>query len=58
LQWHPKSEEILWKPEIQQTKENKPDTICYKYGFKGSVVKYFIQLLNSAIPYCKVRYAF
>jgi len=56
--WHPKGEDYLWQPDIQQTKYNKPDVICYKYDIKKRKVEAFQQLLAATCPYIKVRYAF
>ena len=58
MQWNPKGEEYLWTPDIQQTKANKSDVICYKYGFKGENVKAFCSGIKKFIPWCEVRYAF
>lgn len=58
MQWNPKGEEFLWTPEIQQTKANKPDVLCYKYGMKGENVRRFVNGINKYIPWCEVRYAF
>lgn len=58
LHWNPKGEQYLWQPDIQQTKDNKPDVICYKYGFKGRMVDILKRGIAKYIPYCEVRYAF
>lgn len=58
MQWNPKGEEFLWTPEIQQTKANKPDVLCYQYGLKGDNVKAFSAGIKKFIPWCEVRYAF
>jgi DNA repair photolyase len=58
MQWNPKGEEFLWTPEIQQTKANKADVLCYKYGFKGENVRAFCSGIKKFIPWCEVRYAF
>ena len=57
-QWHPKGEEILWAPDKQQEKYNKPGTICYEYGLKRKCVQYFSDLIEKHLPYCQIRYAF
>ncbi len=60
LQWHPKAEEVLWTPEIQETKvsEGGGVNVRYKHGFKGQLVAQFKELLAQHLPYCRVRYAF
>lgn len=60
LGWHPKAEELLWKPEIQEHKTSimGGDNVRYKHGFKGQQVNALKTLLAKELPYCKVRYAF
>ena len=60
LTWHPKAEEVLWQPSIQETKlsEGGGINVRYKTGFKGQQVKALLDLMKNEIPYCGVRYAF
>ncbi len=60
LQWHPTAEEVLWRPELQETKfsENGGVNVRYRSGYKGSLVRSFVELVNSELSYCKIRYAF
>lgn len=58
LSWHPKGEAILWQPDKQITKNNKPDVICYDYKLKSEYVSRFKSGIERYLPYCKVRYAF
>ena len=60
LGWHPKGEELLWRPEIQETKisETGGRNIHYKVGLKRKYVTELRQMLNERLPYCKIRYAF
>jgi DNA repair photolyase len=58
MQWNPKGESFLWRPDIQQPKLNKPDVLCYSYNIKSSLVKAFQEKMKQYLPYCKVRYAF
>lgn len=60
LGWHPKGEELLWKPELQETKYSQTGgrNLRYKRGFKGELVEAFTSLLGEVLPECKVRYAF
>lgn len=57
LLWHPKGEEILWRPELQEPKENST-TLRYRRGFKGAQVRRLREILAEEMPYCAVRYAF
>jgi spore photoproduct lyase len=58
--WHPKAEELLWRPEIQESKTSLMggDNVRYKHGFKGKQVAALRNLLAKEMPYCEVRYAF
>ncbi|WP_066341083.1 spore photoproduct lyase family protein [Azohydromonas lata] len=60
LGWHPKAEEILWVPRLQETKrsENGADNVRYRSGTKGRMVAIFKALLEEGLPGCAVRYAF
>ncbi|WP_233585097.1 hypothetical protein [Corallococcus sp. CA054B] len=60
LGWHPKAEELLWRPEIQETKVSQGGgvNVRYRTGFKGRHVAEFQALLAKHLPYCRVRYAF
>jgi spore photoproduct lyase family protein len=57
LQWHPKAEDLLWRPEIQEPKEGAT-TLRYRRGFKGEQVRRLQEILAQVMPYCTVRYAF
>lgn len=60
LRWHPKAEEHLWRPDIQEAKcsETGGANVRYRRGFKGSIVWQFRELLTEKLPYCPIRYAF
>lgn len=60
LGWHPKGEDLLWKPELQEIKYSQMGgrNIRYKRGFKSGLVNEFTQLLNARLPECQIRYAF
>ena len=60
LGWHPKGEEILWRPELQETKFSQTGgkNVRYKRGFKGELVNEFCDLLTARLPECTIRYAF
>ena len=58
--WHPKAEEVLWRPEIQEVKYSQTGgrNVRYKRGFKGNLVDELVQLVQKEMPYCGIRYAF
>lgn len=60
LGWHPQAEELLWQPELQETKYSQTGgkNVRYKRGFKGTLVEALCQLLRSRLPYCQIRYTF
>jgi len=60
LGWHPKGEELLWQPDLQETKYSQMGgrNLRYKRGFKAGLVDDFRALLNKHLPECRVRYAF
>jgi spore photoproduct lyase family protein len=61
LRWHPKGEEILWRPELQEHKVSQASgdrVLRYKKDLKRPLVAEFKALLAERIPYCRVRYAF
>jgi spore photoproduct lyase len=60
MNWHPKAEEVLWRPEIQEVKYSQTGgrNVRYKRGFKKDLVDTFTDLLELHMPYCKIRYAF
>lgn len=60
LGWHPKGEELLWQPELQETKYSQMGgrNLRYKRGFKSRLVEEFCALLADRLPECNVRYAF
>jgi spore photoproduct lyase family protein len=60
LGWHPKGEDLLWRPELQETKYSQTGgrNLRYKSGFKAGLVRQFCELLGTRLPECRVRYAF
>ncbi|MGW4948483.1 spore photoproduct lyase family protein [Actinoplanes sp. NPDC004185] len=60
LGWHPKAEELLWRPELQQVKrsENGALNVRYRTGDKGRYVAALTDLIAARTPYCRIRYAF
>jgi spore photoproduct lyase family protein len=60
LGWHPKAEELLWRPDLQQPKrsQNGGWNVRYRTGDKGRYVARLTALIAERAPYCRVRYAF
>ncbi len=60
LGWHPRAEDLLWRPDIQEAKrsEGGGDNLRYRSGWKGKWLARFKALLAERMPYCVVRYAF
>ena len=58
--WHPKAEELLWTPGVQESKvsENGAVNIRYRRDLKRTALDRFLALLHQQLPYCRVRYAF
>ena len=60
LGWHPKGEELLWKPELQEIKYSQMGgrNLRYKRSLKAGLVAEFSRLLKERLPECQIRYAF
>jgi spore photoproduct lyase len=60
LGWHPRAEDLLWTPQNQEAKVSQGGghNVRYRHGFKGRMVRQFLELLERRLPYCRVRYAF
>jgi DNA repair photolyase len=60
LQWHPKAEDLLWRPDLQEKKwsQSGQRNVRYKSPSKRAYLARFQELLEHQLPYCEVRYAF
>lgn len=60
LGWHPKAEELLWRPDLQQPKRSQSgqSNVRYKSPWKGRWVRQLTDLIADKLPTCRVRYAF
>ncbi|MGK6323166.1 spore photoproduct lyase family protein [Sphingomonas sp. DT-51] len=60
LRWHPRAEEWLWRPDLQEPKWSQSGmrNLRYRAGWKRQWLDRFIGWLREALPYCEVRYAF
>ncbi|MGW7660438.1 spore photoproduct lyase family protein [Streptomyces sp. NPDC054756] len=60
LGWHPRAEDVLWRPEIQQAKrsQNGDRNVRYRNGIKGDAVAALRALIDRHASWLRVRYAF
>ncbi|QEH37274.1 Spore photoproduct lyase [Aquisphaera giovannonii] len=60
LAWHPRAEDLLWVPRLQEAKvsETGGRNVRYRQGLKRRLVEEFGSLLRRKLPYCEIRYAF
>ena len=60
LGWHPKAEEVLWQPQLQEPKrsENGAINVRYRMGEKRRHLDQLLAIMAEELPYCRVRYAF
>lgn len=60
LNWHPKAEDVLWRPEIQEVKYSQTGgrNVRYKRNLKKELVDSLVDLVKVELPYCGIRYAF
>ncbi len=60
LNWHPKAEELLWAPDIQEQKIslNNQVNIRYEYKIKQHMLQVFKASLIKHCPWMRIRYAF
>lgn len=57
---NPKAEELLWVPELQETKRSQYGglNIRYDHQLKRKMIGVFEQLVAEEIPWCEIRYIF
>lgn len=60
LGWHPKAEEMLWRPEIQENKRshNGMENVRYRVAWKRVWIDRLLALMAEKVPWLTVRYAF
>jgi len=60
LGWHPQAEEILWRPDLQETKQSQNGFTNVRYIAyeKRGYLDEFLRLAGAELPYCRIRYAF
>ncbi|MEU8776861.1 spore photoproduct lyase family protein [Streptomyces sp. NPDC048606] len=60
LAWHPRAEDALWRPDIQQAKrsENGSWNVRYRNAEKAAAVEAVRALVAAHAPWLRIRYAF
>ncbi|MEU9362721.1 spore photoproduct lyase family protein [Streptomyces sp. NPDC048301] len=60
LLWHPRAEETIWRPELQETKlsQNGSWNVRYRGGVKAASVETVRRLVATHAPWLPIRYAF
>ncbi|HEX2075048.1 MAG TPA: spore photoproduct lyase family protein, partial [Geodermatophilus sp.] len=60
LGWHPKAEELLWRPDLQQPKrsQNGQRNVRYRTAVKRAGVQRLTGLAGRLAPWLRIRYAF
>ncbi|MCK6079427.1 spore photoproduct lyase family protein [Microbacterium sp. EYE_5] len=60
LGWHPKAEELLWTPALQEAKvsQNGAVNVRYRAQAKAAHIETFRGLVARYLPECRIRYAF
>ncbi|MEU4095734.1 spore photoproduct lyase family protein [Streptomyces sp. NPDC026673] len=60
LGWHPRAEELLWRPELQEPKrsQNGDLNVRYRAARKAESVRRLLALAEEHAPWLRIRYAF
>ncbi len=60
LGWHPKAEDVLWRPDEQQRKRSQTGgwNVRYRNNVKAAGVRRIQELIAEHTPWLRVRYAF
>jgi spore photoproduct lyase family protein len=60
LGWHPRAEDVLWRPEAQETKHSQSGgvNVRYRVDVKARAVARFRRLVADHAPWLTIRYAF
>ncbi|QIQ06355.1 spore photoproduct lyase family protein [Streptomyces liangshanensis] len=60
LGWHPRAEEVLWQPALQETKRSQNGAVNVRYALsvKRDALARLHRLLATRTPWLTVRYAF
>lgn len=60
LGWHPRAEDFLWRPDLQETKRSENGALNVRYASpaKGRAVGRLRALVAARAPWLRIRYAF
>lgn len=60
LGWHPRAENVLWRPDLQEVKtsQNGQVNVRYDRANKARAVRTITALINEHTPWLPIRYAF
>ncbi|MDT9594970.1 spore photoproduct lyase family protein [Nocardioides zeae] len=60
LGWHPRGEELLWRPDLQESKTSHSgqENVRYRARWKRRWLDQLLELIGTELPGCRVRYAF
>jgi len=60
LGWHPRAEDVLWRPDLQESKRSQTGgwNLRYRAAEKRRYVAAFRRLVAERLPGCEIRYAF
>ncbi|MFI8231164.1 spore photoproduct lyase family protein [Streptomyces sp. NPDC085900] len=60
LGWHPRAEDLLWRPDLQQGKQsqNGAHNVRYRNDIKADALHTLRRLIATHAPWLRVRYAF
>ena len=60
LGWHPKAEELLWRPDLQEPKRSQTGgvNVRYRVAWKRVWIDRLLALMAEKVPWLTVRYAF
>ena len=60
LGWHPKAEDVLWRPDLQQAKRSQSGmwNVRYRNDHKRDGVQTLTDLIAQHAPWLRIRYAF
>ncbi|MDC2960290.1 spore photoproduct lyase family protein [Streptomyces gilvifuscus] len=60
LGWHPRAEDLLWRPDLQQGKrsQNGAHNVRYRNDIKADALNTLRRLIATHAPWLRVRYAF
>ncbi|MFJ9718556.1 spore photoproduct lyase family protein [Streptomyces sp. NPDC101213] len=60
LGWHPRAEQVLWRPDLQQAKrsENGALNVRYRNQVKAEALDALRDLIGAHAPWLRIRYAF